>query len=92
MKTFSKSVRGQKLLYCNIIVTARPHSTKEIERYFGMVVRTNGFNREQAEKFASSIPVDRRKVGAVLQYSPSGWEYLYVLSNHFSDCLRACEK
>ena len=43
-----------------------------------MVVKTNGFNREQAEKFASSILVDRRKVGAVLQYSPSGWEYLYV--------------
>ena len=73
-----KIIRGQKLLYCNIIVTARAHSTKEIERYFGMVVRSNGFNRKQAEKFASSILVDRCKVAAVLQYSPSGWEYLYV--------------
>ena len=73
-----KIIKGQKLLYCNIIVTARPHSTKKIERYFGMVVRTNGFNREQAENFASRVLVDRHKVRDVLQYSPSGWEYLYV--------------
>ena len=48
-KDVLKIIRREKLLYCNIIITARPHSTKEIGRYFGMVVRTNGFNREQAE-------------------------------------------
>ena len=73
-----KIIRGQKLLYCNIIVTSRPHSTKDIERYFNTIVNVEGFNRNHAEKFAAKILTDRRKVHSVLRFSPSGWEYLYV--------------
>ena len=69
-----KIIRGQKLLYCNIIVTSRPHSTKDIERYFNTIVNVEGFNRNQAEKFAAEILTDGRKVHSVLRFSPSGWE------------------
>ena len=29
-----KIIRGQKLLYCNVIISSRPHSTKDIEKHF----------------------------------------------------------
>ena len=73
-----KIIRGQNLLYCSIIVTSRPHSTKGIERYFNTIVNVEGFNRSHAEEFAAKILTDRRKINSVLQFSPSEWEYLYV--------------
>ena len=78
-KDVLKIIRGQNLLFCNIIVTSRPHSTKDIERYFNTIMNVQGFNRNHAKKFAMKILTDRPKVNSVLKFSPSGWgEYLYV--------------
>ena len=67
-----KIVKGQKLLYTNIILSSRPHSTRDIERYFPSIVRVQGFTYHEAEKFAVKILLDRDKVSTVLSFSPSG--------------------
>ena len=67
-----KIVKGQKLLYTNIILSSRPHSTRDIERYFPTIVRVQGFTYLEAEKFAVKILRDRDKVSTVLSFSPSG--------------------
>ena len=41
-----KIIKGQKYLNCSILLTSRPHSTKEIERYFDTVVRVQGIFTE----------------------------------------------
>ena len=53
------------------MATTRPHSTREVERFFPMVVNIQGFSRSSAEQFASKILNDPGKVRAVLQFSPS---------------------
>ena len=55
MRMFRKIIKGEKCLDCNIIVTSRPHSTREIERYFPMIARVEGFTESKAEQFASKI-------------------------------------
>ena len=45
-----KVIRHQKYLLCNIILTSRPHSTREIEQHFDTVVRVKGFTRNEAQK------------------------------------------
>ena len=64
-------IKGQKLLSSNIIVTSRPHSTKEIQLYFPVVLRVEGFTRQAAERFASKILSDDHKVNTVLQFNPT---------------------
>ena len=64
-------IRGEKYLECNIIVTSRPHSTRDIEQYFPTVVRVEGFTKHKAEQFASKILSDKRKIYDVLTFSPS---------------------
>ena len=73
-----KIIRGQKLLLCNIIVTSRPHSTAEVERYFRTVARVQGFGRDQAMTFASKILDDKRRIYEVMNFSPSGSEHLHT--------------
>ena len=63
-------IKGEKHLKCNIIVTSRPHSTREIEQYFPTVVRVEGFTRNKAEQFASKILNDKKVIEAVLNYNP----------------------
>ena len=79
-----KIIKGQKLLYCNMIVTSRPHSCANVEQYFQTIVRVNGFTRCQAERFALRILKNKSKVEAVMNFNPwgkSGFgfenEYLY---------------
>ena len=64
-------IRGQKYLKCNIILTSRPHSIRDIERYFPTVVRVEGFTREKAKQFASKILEDDKVIEAVLDYNPA---------------------
>ena len=73
-----KIIRGQKLLFCNIIVTSRPHSTGEVERFFGTVATVQGFGRKQAKEFASRILDDEIKIDKVMNFTPSGFEHLYT--------------
>ena len=67
-------LRGEKHLKCNIIVTSRPHISREIERYFPTVVRVEGFTRNQAKQFASKILNDQKTIKAVLNYNPTKGE------------------
>ena len=69
-KDVSKIIRGEKCLDCNIIVTSRPHSTREIERYFPVIARVEGFTENKAEQFASKILRNDEKTAAVLKYNP----------------------
>ena len=63
-------IKGEKYLKCNIIVTSRPHSTREIESYFPTVVRVEGFTRNKAEQFASKILNDEKLIETILNYNP----------------------
>ena len=76
-----KIIRGQKLLYCNVIVSSRPHSTKYIEKHFPTVVRVNGFTREEAEKFTLKILGEEKKVLDVLNFSPMDFQETINLHN-----------
>ena len=69
-KDVSKIIRGEKCLDCNIIVTSRPHSTREIERYFPVIARVEGFTENKAELFAAKILRNDEKTAAVLKYNP----------------------
>ena len=63
-------ISGEKYFKCNIIVTSRPHSTAEIERYFPTVVRVEGFTKNKAKQFVSKILSNERKIDDVLGFSP----------------------
>ena len=65
-----KIIRGEKLLSCNIIVTSRPHSTKQIEKYFPVILRVEGFTKNKAKQFAIKILNDELKVKTVLKFNP----------------------
>ena len=73
-----KIMKGQKYLFCNVIVTSRPHSTKEYEKYFPSVVSVEGFTKNEARKFASRIVQDCNKVEDILNFNP------YNRDTHFS--------
>ena len=66
-----KIIRGENLLSCNIIVTSRPHSTKQIEKYFPVILRVEGFTYDRAKHFASKILSDSKEVAAVLNFNPA---------------------
>ena len=78
-------IKGEKLLYCNIIVTSRPHSCGEVERYFSTIVRVNGFTRSQAEKFARQI-LDEEEVEIVMNFNPFGYGRWRPSSDYFYSC------
>ena len=67
---------------CNIMVTSRPHSIREVEKYFNTVVRVAGFTRDEAFKFAYKILQDKEKVELILNFNPADFradEALYKL-------------
>ena len=74
MKISSKKIvifwnffQGGKLLYCNIMMTSRPHSTQKVERYFNFFVTIQGFSATSAEQFVSKCLNDDEKIKAVLK-------------------------
>ena len=64
-----KIVQWQKLSDCTILLTSRPHSTKDIETFFPTIVRVYGFTRKKAKKIASKIIEEKNKVKAVLKFN-----------------------
>ena len=66
-----KIIRGQKCLNCNVVVTSRPHSTRQIEQYFPVIARVEGFTHIKAKQFASKILTDQQKIDAVLRFNPT---------------------
>ena len=65
-----KIIEGRKYLFCNVIVTSRPHSTRDIEKYFPTIVSVEGFTYPEAKKFASRILSDEEKIDQVLRFNP----------------------
>ena len=63
-------IRGERHLSCNILVSSRPHSTKQIEKYFPVILRVEGFTYNKAEQFASKILSDKKSIEAVLSFNP----------------------
>ena len=63
-------VRGEKLFKCNILLTSRPHSTREITEHFQVVVKVTGFTKDEARKFAFKILKDEKLVDDVLSFTP----------------------
>ena len=63
-------MKGQKYLFCNVIATSRPHSTRDIQKYFPTLVSVEGFTFSEAEKFASRILSDKQKIHQVLRFNP----------------------
>ena len=67
-----KIIRGQKRLDCNIILTSRPHSIRQIQQYFPTIVRIDGFTYSKAELFAAKLLGDQRlKIQDVLKFNPA---------------------
>ena len=65
-----KIIRDEKLLNCGIVVFSRPHSAKEIEKYFHTIVSVSGFTAGEAEKFVSKIIKDKSRVKEILTFRP----------------------
>ena len=69
-----KIIRGQKCLDCNVIVSSRPHSVRNIQQYFPTIVRIDGFTDEKAQCFASKIFTkhsDQSKIRDILNFNPA---------------------
>ena len=64
-------IEGRKYPDCKVIVTSRPHSTKNMEKYFDTIGRVEGFTHEEATKYTKSIVGDQNKAEQILEFSPS---------------------
>ena len=74
-----KLITGAKYLNCNLIITSRPHTTRELEKYFETIISVEGFTFDEARKFASRIVPDDDKVTEILNFNPAGDKtYLHV--------------
>ena len=66
-----KIIRNEKLIKCGIIVSSRPHSTRDIKVNFTTEVRVDGFNKKQAKRFVSNFFTDRNKIKQIMRFRPS---------------------
>ena len=66
-----KIIRNQKLIKCGIIVSSRPHSTREIKMNFSTVIRVGGFSEKEARMFVSNFLLDSNKIEQVMRFRPS---------------------
>ena len=69
-------IRGQELYCCNVVVTSRPNSTKDIERHFPTVIRVKGFTKYRARQFSLHLLNDRSVAETLLDFRPSN-EVIY---------------
>ena len=76
-----KIIKSQKFRRCHVLVTSRPHSTKDLESYFKLIVQVNGFTQKEAAKFAFKILRDRDLVEQALSYNPGNFAESITLSN-----------
>ena len=66
-----KIIRNSKLLHCGVLITSRPHSTKEVQSFFPTVVRVDDFTPKEAKKYVSKIFKDNNKITEILNFKPS---------------------
>ena len=74
-----KIISNEKMLNCGIIVSSRPHSTREIELHFSRVVGVGGFNEQQVESFVSNFFTDENKIKKVMSFRPSGSREMFPI-------------
>ena len=70
-KDVLKIIKNQKLLDCGIIVSSRPHSTREVENDFPTVIRVGGFNNNEARRFISNFFTDEIEIEKIMKFTPS---------------------
>ena len=81
-----KIIRGQKMINWHILLSSRPHNTKEIEDFFPVIVKVDGFTTEQADKFASNVLKSQTLKQFVLLYAGHfGFTY-FDRPSPFSKC------
>ena len=56
---------------CKVIVTSRPHSTRDIEDHFDTIGKVEGITLDEATKFTNSIVREKNKAEQILEFSPS---------------------
>ena len=78
-KDISKTIPGEKLRHCHIVVTSRPHSTADLQQYFSDRINVKGFNESNAKEFAFKILNDEQMVDNVLNFNPSDFEESFSL-------------
>ena len=66
-----KMIKNQKLLGCPILISSRPHSTWQIEKYFPTIVKVEGFTEQEAKKFVSNFFADENKIEQIMRFKPS---------------------
>ena len=66
-----KIIQAKKLFHTHVVVTSRPHSTKDIQKYFDTIFRVDGFTHIQAKQFSLKVLSDENKVKDVLKYNPA---------------------
>ena len=81
-----KIIRGQKMINCHILLSSRPHSTKEIEDFFPVIVKVDGFTTEQADKFASNVLKSQTLKQFVLLYAGHFGFTCFDRPSPFSKC------
>ena len=67
-----KVLMHKKYLDCNVFVTSRPHSTRDILCFFDTIVSVEGFTRSEARKFAYCIVRDDKVVEQIIDFNPTG--------------------
>ena len=48
-------LKGRKYMFCNFLLTSRPHSISKVQEKFHTVVKVDGFTYNQAQKFVSNL-------------------------------------
>ena len=74
-------IKHEKYLNCNILVTCRPHSTRDIKEHFDTVVSVQGFTQIEARKFASCVVRDDDIARQILDFNPTGNQQEATLCN-----------
>ena len=64
-------IDGSKYPDCKVIVTSRPHSTRNIEDNFDSIGRVEGFTKNEARKFVERTVDDQNVVGRIVNFNPS---------------------
>ena len=62
-------IKGQKLFYCNIFLTSRPHTVAEFENDFQRVARLQGFTREHTDELISKFFTDEKQRSEVQKFT-----------------------
>ena len=82
-----KIVEGRKLLYCNILLTSRPHAVDKISRYFPTHVRIDGFSKENAKHFVTKYVANPAKSLDCLNFHRNNFTFVFVHSSCFCPLL-----